>query len=545
MSEITMNVDQGRLVNLLKNTFSTGTTFIGELLQNARRAGASEIRFYLEGKGDETILSIHDNGRGIRDWDALVSIAKSDWTEDTLQNDKPFGIGFLSALFAARHITVRSGTGSMACETQELLEHGTVAIDHRAQESVRGTQITLRGFNIEADTIELALRRRVGGFPIPVFFDDEELLRPDAIDVNATTATSIGQFLFKRLSIHDGNQLPTLYLQGLPIQIQGVENYRHTSNIVLHLDSSLFEARMPDRDVLIEPLGETHTQRQRIQSAYCEFLRETLNHEKQRLSAGEFVRYDYLLQTIGAMNLLNDLDVVPRRIARLFDEQQDRVLESNLDGVFIDTQREPLTREEIMQHPIICGDAVRESVGGGQDVISLSQHYAWGMAVVTDDVPEGHWLNDLPTLTQADLSDLTIEVVGKVRDVAIRLTDGMSQTFMACEALVIHGPCGPVKVDDAIVHDPVSGRDYAPQYIDDRSMLGALHYEPGTIGENDHFRDAEHLIASVKAALSDNPGELLKEYLLDQFSGLISSPLSGKSFTVDFDECGNATVKAA
>ncbi len=545
MSEITMNVDQARLVNLLKNTFSTGTTFIGELLQNARRAGASEIRFYFEEEDNETVLTIHDNGRGIRDWDALVSIAKSDWTEGTLQSDKPFGIGFLSALFAARHITVCSRTGCMACETQHLIEQGAVSVDHSATNSVQGTHITLRGFNIEAGTIEIALKRRVSGFPIPVFCDDEELPRPDAVDLNDTTPSDIGQFLIKKLSTYDGDQMPTLYLQGLPIQLQGVQDFRHTSNIVLHLDSSKFEARMPDRDVLIEPVGETHSQRHRIKVAYREVLHEALNQEKQRLSAREFVGYENLLRSIGSMSLLNDLGIVPRGVARLVDERQDRVLESNLDGVFIDRQKEPLTRDEIMQRPIIDGDAVREAVSNGQDVISLIQHYAYGMAVVTYDVPEGHWLNDLPQLTKSDLDGLTVEVVGQAQDIAIRLTDGLTVVFTVCDHVVIHGPYGHVNIDDAIVHDPASGRDYVPKNIDDQSTLGALHYESDCIGGDDHIRDAEHLIASVRAALSDNPGELLKEYLLDQFSGLQDSPLSGQSFTVDFDEIGNATVKAA
>lgn len=545
MSEITMNVDQGRLVNLLKNTFSTGTTFIGELLQNARRAGASEIRFYLEEADNETVLTIHDNGRGIRDWDALVSIAKSDWTEDTLQNDKPFGVGFLSALFAAKHVTVCSGTRCMASETQHLIEQRAVSIDHSATNSVQGTHITLRGFNIDADTIEFALKKRVDGFPIPVFFDDQELLRPDAVDLNDTTASDIGQFLIKRLSNHDVDQIPTLYLQGLPIQLQGVQNFRHTSSSVLHLDSCLFEARMPDRDVLIEPVGETESQYKRIEAAYSEVLHEALNQEKQRLSAREFAGYEYLLQSIGAMSLVNDLEVVPRRVARLLNERQDRVLESNLDGVFIDRRKEPLTRDEIMQRPIIDGDVVREAVSNGQDVISLIQHYAYGIAVVTYDVPDGHWLHALPSLTESELSGLTVEAVGQTRDVAIRLTDGLNQVFTACEHLIIHGPYGEVKVDDAIVHDPVSGLYYAPANIDDQAMLGAIHYEAGTVYDSDHIRDAEYLISSIRAALSDDPSALLKEYLLDQFSGLQNSPLSGQSFTVDFDECGNATVKAA
>jgi hypothetical protein len=45
MKQIAMQVNQGNLVKSLKFSFTNQTTVLGELMQNARRAGATAVHF--------------------------------------------------------------------------------------------------------------------------------------------------------------------------------------------------------------------------------------------------------------------------------------------------------------------------------------------------------------------------------------------------------------------------------------------------------------------------------------------------------------------
>jgi len=45
MKEVAMKVNQENLVKGLKYSFTHKTTVLGELMQNARRAGASQVNF--------------------------------------------------------------------------------------------------------------------------------------------------------------------------------------------------------------------------------------------------------------------------------------------------------------------------------------------------------------------------------------------------------------------------------------------------------------------------------------------------------------------
>ena len=71
---VTLQVNQSRLIGNLKHSFTNQSTFLSELMQNARRAGASEVRF--EFHAPHTLVVI-DNGHGIDNLQNLLTIAES------------------------------------------------------------------------------------------------------------------------------------------------------------------------------------------------------------------------------------------------------------------------------------------------------------------------------------------------------------------------------------------------------------------------------------------------------------------------------------
>ena len=105
---IQLKVDETKLVTNLRHAFTRRSNVISELMQNARRAGATEIHITLS--SDKVIIS--DNGVGIDDFSDLLTIASSGWDAETMAEESPVGLGFLSAMYACDFIQIESH-GSM------------------------------------------------------------------------------------------------------------------------------------------------------------------------------------------------------------------------------------------------------------------------------------------------------------------------------------------------------------------------------------------------------------------------------------------------
>jgi hypothetical protein len=69
-----------------------------ELLQNSRRAGATQVDILTEPSGNGTLITLRDDGKGIEDFSALLRLGDSDWDAETLAREDPAGMGFFSLL---------------------------------------------------------------------------------------------------------------------------------------------------------------------------------------------------------------------------------------------------------------------------------------------------------------------------------------------------------------------------------------------------------------------------------------------------------------
>lgn len=92
-----------------------------ELLQNARRAGATKVNISNQEDGNITIT---DNGKGIEDFQKLLDLGNSGWDEKLEAGEDPAGVGLFC--LAPGKVTIVSGNNQVVIEkdgwTGELIE---------------------------------------------------------------------------------------------------------------------------------------------------------------------------------------------------------------------------------------------------------------------------------------------------------------------------------------------------------------------------------------------------------------------------------------
>ena len=126
-----------------------------ELIQNARRAGASLIKITqgrmkvpVSPRGDAVHeISVEDDGSGIQDWGQLLNLGGSGWGADMDAAEEPAGIGLFS--LAPRDVIIQS-QGCMArinAKAWRGLEDVKIEQDTSTDRPRRGTRVTFDDAN--------------------------------------------------------------------------------------------------------------------------------------------------------------------------------------------------------------------------------------------------------------------------------------------------------------------------------------------------------------------------------------------------------------
>ena len=127
---------------------ATTTDILNELLQNARRSGATQVDITTNDK-DRTV-TVLDDGQGIPNPAAILSFGMSCWDSETARRERPAGMGLYS-LACRDHVLVRSKHEDRpAWETELTPEHFTGNTpatvrkipEHRKDHPGKGTSIT-------------------------------------------------------------------------------------------------------------------------------------------------------------------------------------------------------------------------------------------------------------------------------------------------------------------------------------------------------------------------------------------------------------------
>ncbi len=196
---LAIRLNKRRLIENLRFAFPNRYSVVTELLQNARRAGATCVDLTYEPSAKR--LVVRDDGCGIADFQALLTLGESGWSEAVQRTEHPFGLGFLQSLYAAASCAVESNGQRVRFDTRAALAGATVGVE-RATDA-RGTTVTLE--EVELPHLEREIARMTRGFPVPVRYNGVFLRRPHAPDALPFVETSIGVVHLAGLEDGDGD----------------------------------------------------------------------------------------------------------------------------------------------------------------------------------------------------------------------------------------------------------------------------------------------------------------------------------------------------
>ena len=123
-----------RLLSKASRLF-TGSTEgrIIEILQNARRAGATEVRI----TNKDGLITVVDNGSGIDDFQKLLDLGGSGWDQQTEAGEDPAGVGLFS--LAPRQVKILSKFHKVTIEQDGWT--GQPVDVTESEEMIRGTKL--------------------------------------------------------------------------------------------------------------------------------------------------------------------------------------------------------------------------------------------------------------------------------------------------------------------------------------------------------------------------------------------------------------------
>ena len=107
---IQSQVDPAAITKVTRLFNNTLGDILDELIQNARRAGATRVDLTSAEAEGVTWLTISDDGEGIADPAVILALGRSDWEADVREREDPAGMGIFS--LGGRHVEVRSRAGS-------------------------------------------------------------------------------------------------------------------------------------------------------------------------------------------------------------------------------------------------------------------------------------------------------------------------------------------------------------------------------------------------------------------------------------------------
>lgn len=415
---ITASINERKLLDSVRHMFTTSWTMFGELMQNARRAHGTKVEFTLEG----TNCTVKDDGDGVKDFSKFVAICESGWDNQTMIEENPFGMGFLSCLMAAEQVEIHSGNKMVRISLKAVQEKKPIRVE-TTDKTVIGTEIHLVGLdsklcetqkmygsNEHRFILESKLKEFAKGFPIDVFFNSKKLDRPHAKSALAGSETEIGFVSIvgvdrslatseNTTNMPKGFESAVYYLQGLPI---GGGSYS-SDHFIVHLDTKRFLPRVPDRTELFDKEEALKL----IKLVMDQQLRNLLVSLKSTLDPKVFVlRYWGHCWDLGVPHLLSDVPFVPARIFKKAVK-----LTQNPEDTFEGSsylQEEKLMPMEDFQSGVVRAFKTQHTSVDfddryGVEVLFFLAHFE---LLCTSKEFMGHWLADY----LVDTDDLTFEI---------------------------------------------------------------------------------------------------------------------------------------
>lgn len=545
---VCIDVNKKNLVKSLKFSFTNRTTVLGELMQNARRAGSTRVMFDFD--PEHSALVVTDNGCGIGSAEDLLTVAESGWDAETKVNEHPFGMGFLSALYSCRHFQVTSKFGQLEANADNALALDGLQLDTSIDWGGM-TTIRLSGFDTEEKDLKATLSRLAMGFPIEVWLNGDLLPNPVAMELVYPAMperrphfqeTEVGwlhircQHAIQGVPVESGEF--RVYLQGLPIYKSAYADHPECCHII-HLDPARFFARIPDRDKLINESEVVNL----VKAVLTQQVRLRLENLKASLPATTFAATYPVLARWGCVDLLNDVEVLPVECVETITDYPN--LDEDLFGEFMEHPKEPVSMGDIASgkvEVVILDEDIR-SEGAARHMYTWKQ----GALVYRRGLADGHWLHAY--VRKLDDETVQVEVIGERHSAAFRgCWVWVGVTF--CEGYRITVGGDSVEIRDYAMYEGEDAGENVLMPADAALNADVLTQVSSFKGEYDDFEktafetDSHDYRVFLVANSSNDPSTALKQLLPD----LRCCPaLFGKRFVVSLDSEGMvvAAVEAA
>ncbi|OFC63538.1 hypothetical protein BAE30_00385 [Acidithiobacillus caldus] len=474
------------------------------------------------------------NGIGITDFQKIFSVAESGWNEEIQETEKPYGMGFLSCLFAAKHVTIASHTQQVFFQTESALSFSEIPVEDLQRSDPR-TLVQLDGVKNIPTAVEI--KNMVMGFPIPVFLNGVELPRPHSLEEMGFRKMETGLVFQGDIR----NLAGAYYLQGLPIRT-GLPNYTFFNSWVVHLDPTQFHGRIPDRESLID----WETSRDKLMDTIHRMVVETLTRlASQALKKGiqgqlEFLRSygSEMLHYPNLRPLLNEFSVLPPQVV----DGTLNIIAFDRDAEIMDTRQ--VTKGDVETGIIKVADSdVIESEDtkymplkallSKLDIVLVSPHR----------LDSEHWIFE----HLIESIDEKVSVVNPSESVQIALTYEHLYIVL-CDSVEIQAKCKTqsrkftlsASVTDFPVYIPDCGLCIPAKSSGDFGAQQVFSYrvDSDEIDESAMDEDNHLLTRHVTAMRNNDPAKLLAS-ILSSDARLRDYPLlAGKKFTVTIQDNG-------
>lgn len=503
--------------------FTDKFTLISELIQNARRAGASEVSISYDDASKRLVVA--DNGTGIEDFQSLLHFNASGWNESTTQAEHPFGLGFSKCLYAASHVHITSRGKSLEFDCADALAQHELEVGNAVDAPLGFTVITLDGVDLPA--LGTRIDRITRGFPIPVVFNGVTQPR-----LHATTSSM--HFVDSDIGLihiagRDNGKRATgmaVYLQGLLVGDSSRDFYCcHSGLDVVHLDSTKFMARMPDRSELID----APEQRSRIAGAiHCQW-EQILAIKKVELPAERFVEtYFEQASAEKLQHVFDDVPLVPRQACwevTGYPNLSDGRLESLSHPDEHPTPASMAAKEvKLATFNPYCNDEEED------DLVSLMYARAADITLIQPEaLGAGHWVRQ--GLRNLNEEEVVVSPVGPTIQAEFKGLWCFADVLL-CESIEIRHGADVVQISDEALF--VDGRILFPSGCEEGDVVKQVETYRGdsdAVDDTACEEDMTQLVRMVLTLRCPDPASMLKS-LLRQTGWSQYSSLAGKSFKV-------------
>jgi hypothetical protein len=282
-------VNEDRVIaNAMPLLFQKGWPVIAELVQNAQRAGSTQVR--IRRSPEDACLIVEDDGEGIADIDALIRlfiVGESGFSDAKVAQQRPAGMGFYALLAGAKKVKVASQFGSLMVESRKWFHHA----GYRDRLLARVDAVTrrLKGIRLEATGIDEPLRQladehirsRLAGYTqLQVVYNDEVIAPYDpaqhyryCVEVDGVEAwwwLKAGADTHPSPALHAENHYTYAWVNWYGHLIPARIHAGHQMYLVVR-QGYPFNPKLPDREALLEDECWAAFKR-RLGTAICQFI---------------------------------------------------------------------------------------------------------------------------------------------------------------------------------------------------------------------------------------------------------------------------------